>query len=296
MSSSNAFLVLAYGKPAQAAACLQAIHDARYRGESVFLLDNGSHPPIQNHSPQFGDSVAFLRLDENRGYAGGVNAGLRALSEKGYAGAFLLTNDTRIQEDALEACLEVAETTGAAIVAPEVRLLSDPSRIDSIGGYLDPQSATLHHYREFPAALPPLLREGDYVPGAAFWIRLDAFRAIGGFDESLFAYWEDVDLTFRLRLKGFSAARAPGARILHGRGPTNRGNPLYTTFYYQRNRFRVCRRHLPDAQWRALLPNLRQELESRIQQWQQSNDVRRLHYADPLRAELSDPQPSPNPG
>ena len=56
--------------------------------------------------------------------------------------------------------------------------------------------------------------------GGAAAYRTAAFREVGGFDETFFAYWEDVDLALRLRLAGHRCVRAPAARALHKHGQT----------------------------------------------------------------------------
>jgi len=56
--------------------------------------------------------------------------------------------------------------------------------------------------------------------GGAAAYRAEAFTRLGGFDERLFAYWEDVDLALRLRLAGWNCVRSPEARALHRHGAT----------------------------------------------------------------------------
>ena len=67
-----------------------------------------------------------------------------------------------------------------------------------------------------------LARAGDPVGpcGGAAAYRLPAFRELGGFDETLFAYWEDVDLALRFREAGWRCVLAAGARALHKHGQT----------------------------------------------------------------------------
>ena len=56
--------------------------------------------------------------------------------------------------------------------------------------------------------------------GGAAAYRLSAFRELGGFDETIFAYWEDVELALRFREAGWSCRLAPGARALHEHSQT----------------------------------------------------------------------------
>jgi N-acetylglucosaminyl-diphospho-decaprenol L-rhamnosyltransferase len=58
----------------------------------------------------------------------------------------------------------------------------------------------------------------DCVTGAAFVVRVDAFRAVGGFDEEFFLYYEETDLCFRLRRAGWSIVSCDDARVVHALG------------------------------------------------------------------------------
>lgn len=74
-------------------------------------------------------------------------------------------------------------------------------------------------FRQFPYEHPkeydPLTGETQWVSGAAFAIRKSALEASGGFDEEIFMYVEDVDLSWRLRSMGYKLIYAPNVRVNH---------------------------------------------------------------------------------
>src|SRR5262249_26326102 len=113
-------------------------------------------------------------------------------------------------------------------------------KIHSLGGHVDLRRGKLTHFEESP---PAKLPKTFYVPGAAFLINQGAWKKLGGFDESLGNYWEDVDLSLRASKAGIRLGVNPGIILRHGVGKTCGGDPLYSVYYFQRNRRRVSLRH-----------------------------------------------------
>jgi N-acetylglucosaminyl-diphospho-decaprenol L-rhamnosyltransferase len=60
----------------------------------------------------------------------------------------------------------------------------------------------------------------DWVAGTSFMARVDVFRAVGGFDEDFFLYWEEVELCHRIKKAGFAIHALPSAKVLHLGGLT----------------------------------------------------------------------------
>jgi len=281
-----AYVVLYYNKIRLTQTCIQSLLDSGCPAEDIYCFDNGSQggggQEIQTMFPQ----CKHHRTEENRGFSGGFNRGLEWVFASGIESALFCTNDTVVKTGALAACVKTAMQTGAGLVAPLVTYLSNEDNIDSIGAFFNPATGTLHHYHEWN--LPVLLDcEKDYIPGTAVWIDRHTFTRLGGVDESFHMYWEDVYLCFRAHRLSIPQARCYEAQLQHGGGQTCRKKPLYTTFYFQRNRIRFCRRYLEGEAYSRVAAILRQELEASQTQWQEKNDTRRLEYYAQLIEELS---------
>jgi GT2 family glycosyltransferase len=199
----------------------------------VLVVDNassdGSVPFLAERFPH----VRVVRNAANLGFAAGNNAGARHA-----AGDWLcfLNNDTVVATDWLSRLYQGATSRpGFAAATSRVVFLDEPSRIDSAGdGYLRAGGAFKHGHRG-PAAAHLQPREVFGACGAAFVIRRDVFEALGGFDEQFFMVYEDVDLSYRLRLAGYRCWYAADAVVRHAGSGTLGRLSEQAVFYGQRN-------------------------------------------------------------
>src|SRR5205814_4137322 len=104
--------------------CLESLARASLGGASILVVDNGSRDgSVATIRGRFPDQ-AILELPENRGYAGGNNAGMRAALEAGAEAVLLLNNDTRVAPDFLLPLVEAMNSspTSAAVASAVIRL------------------------------------------------------------------------------------------------------------------------------------------------------------------------------
>jgi N-acetylglucosaminyl-diphospho-decaprenol L-rhamnosyltransferase len=184
---------------------------AQTRAIDVVLVDNGSSDEsVALVREEFGE-VEVLELGENVGYGPAVN---RALRRRPADPAIVLNNDTECEPRFAEALLDAARP-GVAMVAGVLLQEGAPGRIDSAGVVADRTLMGFDYLHGEPveaarAAADPLGPTG----GAALY-RLEPFEAVGGFDERIFLYYEDLDLALRIAATGKPCRLAPEARALH---------------------------------------------------------------------------------
>jgi N-acetylglucosaminyl-diphospho-decaprenol L-rhamnosyltransferase len=177
----------------------------------VIVVDDGSPAGVGAGGD---DRVEVLRLETNSGFSRAVNAAAERADGEDLV---LLNDDCVVDPDFLElitARLDAA--AGVPMVAAVMRDWAEPGLIDSAGMELD---ATLLVWDYLNGEPLEVLARGvpDPVGPSAAAAAFDraTFRAAGGFDEALFAYWEDVDLVLRLRREGARCALAADARGTH---------------------------------------------------------------------------------
>jgi GT2 family glycosyltransferase len=226
-------------------ACIESLRRSTYDTLEILLVDNASPDGSGERLHARFAELPYLQTNENLGYAGGNNRAFEWLLDGNAPGYILvLNNDTIVDAECVGALVRAAERSTAAIVAPKIVYFDDPTRIWYAGGDFSPRRALGVHRREGDADDPSLTACAvSFVTGCCFLIRSEVLRAVGGFDESYFAYVEDAELSVRMNAAGHSMWFEPAARLEH-RIPI--GRPKDTPFQIRqrdRNRRRLVRTH-----------------------------------------------------
>jgi len=226
----------------------------------VMVVDNASSAAERTGLARaFGSvpGVELLLLDDNRHFAGGLNAGARAAFEQGATRVLLLNNDTVLAPGAL-AALDAAldADAGAGAVGPYVRDSNDPTRTLSLGerhslALLCVPRTLLRYRRPRPR---PFRVSG--LMGCALLVTRACFEATGGFDEQIQVYYEDVDFCLAARRHGFGLLVAPDAVLYHdGLRGFAAGLTPWAAYLKARNPWLVLRRHASAAAWLPFVPS-----------------------------------------
>ncbi|MDQ2755279.1 MAG: glycosyltransferase family 2 protein [Actinomycetota bacterium] len=223
---------------------------------AVHVVDNGSHDGTAAAIAQHHPDATVQRLERNLGFAGGVAAALGVVSSPWVV---LLNNDARAGVDFLEALarardadleadLPVAAWTARVLLAQPV---DGQERVNSTGVVVHRDGNGADRDWLVPAAdsHPPADVFG--FCGAAVMLDTAAVAGVGGFDAAYFLYYEDTDLSWRLRLGGWSVHYVHDAVVHHEHGSSSGlGSPVFR-FHNERNRLTTL---LKDAPWRLVMP------------------------------------------
>jgi GT2 family glycosyltransferase len=214
-------------------ACLRAVEAQEGADFEVVLVDNGSSDGSAAFVRARFPAVRVVALDANRGFAGGNNAGAR--EARGQYLVFL-NNDTEVEHGwlrALRGGLDVG--AGFALATSRIVYMHDPSLIDSAGDGLFRWGGAFkrHHGERADRAAQSLEVFG--VCGAACIIPKSVFEEVGGFDEDFFASHEDVDLSYRARLRGYRCRYVAEAVVRHHGSATIGPISRFAVYHGQRN-------------------------------------------------------------
>lgn len=185
----------------------------------LVVVDNGSTDgTLQMLEEQF-PRVSVVRNAENMGFGRAVNRGAARAPQDADV-IVLVNNDAVCEPDFVEHLLAPFADPAVGMAAGVLLQAAAPSLIDSAGIELDTTLGSWDYLWNRPVDALQAAPDPVGPCGGAAAYRLHAFRELGGFDEELFAYWEDVDLALRFREAGWRCVLAPRARALHKHGQT----------------------------------------------------------------------------
>ncbi|MBB5632674.1 N-acetylglucosaminyl-diphospho-decaprenol L-rhamnosyltransferase [Cryobacterium mesophilum] len=247
---------------------------------SVVIADNR---PESGTVAQIAASAGaqYLAMPRNLGYGSAMNAGVAVLPAT--VEWVLLSNpDVVLAPGALDRLVAAGEadsrigSVGPAIlnsdgsVYPSARAV--PSLRTGIGhamfANLWPSNPWSQRYRN-DSTVPGRGRDAGWLSGACLLVRRSAFDDVGGFDESFFMYFEDVDLGYRLGKKGYRNVYEPAARAAHaGAHATTTDSVKMIAAHHESARKFLAKKYSGVALWplRAMLTvglNIRSALAAR---------------------------------
>ena len=210
-------------------------------------MDNGSTDKSADEAAEAFPDVRVIRLGRNTGFACAANTGVRSTIAERVA---VLNSDAQPAPDWLEKI--TAADDAEDVWAWGSTLIDMTGEVESAGDAYDIRGFAFklgkgRRIEEIPSSAYDVFAP----PGAAPVFRRSRFEALGGYDESFFLYYEDIDLAFRAALRGWRAVQVPGAEVRHLQGAS--GNKPLVAFYAARNSLRCAIRNLPTATPRSLV-------------------------------------------
>ncbi|MBS27367.1 MAG: glycosyl transferase [Alphaproteobacteria bacterium] len=252
-------LIVNYNAGTHLRTCLNALKAQTAPDFEVLILDNASEDgSIADAKQAVEDDPRFTLIleDRNHGFAGGNN---RAASRARAHWIITLNPDAFPEPDWLEQILAATKQHPDVAMFGSTQLdAAQPGLIDGAGD------------RYFAAGIPWRDQTSDrlrqctngthnvydtFSPcAAAAAYRSDAFNAVEGFDERFFCFVEDVDLGFRLRLRGETCLQVSDAKVLHVGGGAGGGQSDFARYHGTRNLIWCFFKNMPILLLLLLLP------------------------------------------
>lgn len=252
-------MIVTFNVPAAVlAACLDSV---RHGGDCdhVIVVDNGGWAATEvirqevnkaQATSMLGAPVELVTPGRNLGYGGAANVGFRRAAELGATAVALLNDDVEVEPGWLRPLLQALDAD-ASLGAVQPKLLiaasekaAGPARVNSVGvevggdgagrdiGYGQPDGPQFSAEREIGA-----------FTGGAVLFRSAFLEQTGGFDESYFLYYEDLDLARRGAALGWHYRCAPASVIHHRVSASTEQLGHQARYFQERNRLRFAFRH-----------------------------------------------------
>ncbi len=217
MTVRASVIIVTYNHAADVQRSLEAVIPTLSARDDVIVVDNASCDGTPDIVAERYPRVRLIRSAENRGFGAGCNSGARA----GHGEYLVFLNpDTEPRDGWLDALLNVLQSTpGAGLVTPKLQLAWQRESIDAFGHSMHVSGISTCRGWGEPLARYEHVEEVAAVSGACFAIERRVFDELKGFEERLFTYYEDDDLSLRARLAGYSCLAVPNAIVAHDHTP-----------------------------------------------------------------------------
>lgn len=221
---------------------------------SVHILDNspsdsGEYSRLEALAEEMPDTSVYTS-GENLGFGGGVNRLFELVAPSDGDIIWVLNPDVEYSRGSVEGAVRRILDGEADVISPLILMPSSAGDLVWFGGGDIEVSIGRFTHVDYGAPASEIVADTltitSCVTGAAPMMRAGLYRQLGGFDESLFLYWEDVDLSLRATAEGFRLGIANGLVISHDEGRTSGSSGEHSAVYYQymaQNRIVVCGRH-----------------------------------------------------
>jgi GT2 family glycosyltransferase/glycosyltransferase involved in cell wall biosynthesis len=257
-------VVVNFRRAADTVRCLERITgDLDYPDFEVVCVDNGSGGSDADELTAAAKrlpGVRVVRSDTNRGFAGGCNLG--AEHAHGSVLAFL-NNDARPDARWARAAVDVLKTDPTVAAVASKVLDADGTHVDFVDAGLTwfGMGYKRHAGRplaDLPAEEHERAKDVLFATGSAMFVRASVFAEVGGFDERMFMFYEDVDLGWRLNLLGWRVRYEPSSVAYHEHHGTmnalDKPESGRETFLLERNALAAMYKNLADDTLARALP------------------------------------------
>ncbi|MFN5225606.1 MAG: glycosyltransferase family 2 protein [Bacteroidota bacterium] len=221
----TAVILVNWNSYALTRACLLSLLQIPATQRDVILVDNqsadGSGLQLQQEFPD----IIYIQAEDNLGFTGGNNVAIRYAIDQGYQYILLLNNDTTVAANFLSLLtqhLEQHPATGA--VQPLIYCHEPSDKIWNAGSFYNQWLGNPIVRKTLPGSQLQTNQAArvDWITGCAFMLRTEVLKQTGLLSEKMFMYFEDVDLSFRIRQAGYELELVPGAKIWHVGGMSNK--------------------------------------------------------------------------
>ncbi|OGL37051.1 hypothetical protein A3E49_02590 [Candidatus Saccharibacteria bacterium RIFCSPHIGHO2_12_FULL_49_19] len=223
----------------------------------IIVIDNGSTDGSLSLLAKSFPQVEVLAQKKNYGFAGGVNRGIERSMQIGSKFIALINNDAAADKDWLKDLVQAMQNNSTAGIVTSKILSGDGQTIDSTGDFYTIWG--LPHPRGRGEKSSSKFDNDTAIfggSGGASLYRAKMLRQVGLFDEDFFAYYEDIDLSFRAQLAGWKVVYAPKAVVHHQIGATSSKISGFTTYHTLKNLPWLLWKNVPWPLMPKVLPRL----------------------------------------
>ncbi|HKM19755.1 MAG TPA: glycosyltransferase family 2 protein [Candidatus Dojkabacteria bacterium] len=198
---------------------LLSVVENGYENFDIVVVDNASEDGSIEYLKKKFPFVKIVESKENLGFGRGNNLGVK---ENPHYDAYLfLNNDISVPKSFLDNLVKELQKDGVGAVGPKVlyskeNIGSEKRVINSAGIEVDSHYMAYDRYdKEEDNPKYNVIEEVDALMGGAFLVKKEVFEKVGGFNPNMFLYYEDIDLSLRIRDLGYKLYYVGTSEVYH---------------------------------------------------------------------------------
>ena len=173
---------------------LNSLDSQTLKPKNVFVADNQSKEAIKINAFSF--PVKVIRINENRGFAGGANVAITEAMKNDFSNLMLLSQDVLLENDSAEKLIDELKNS-KGIVFPTM-INRKTHSVFSKGGKIS------KFWGSIKLATQDVPKDVDWADGSCLVFTSEVFKSVNGLNEKFFMYFEDVDFCLKVKSKGFN--------------------------------------------------------------------------------------------
>ena len=286
-------IILTWNRVDDIVTCLESFAEVDYPNLEVMVVDNNSADVTVETVRRDYPWTTLVVNDDNLGYVGGNNVGIKLALEKGTDYVFVLNSDTKMTQPCLHELVRTMQSDPRIAIAGAKNLyMQNPAFTWGKYGKLTwgPMLCTTHgrFVRDYPEPSP---QDVDWIIGNGCMMSREALETVGIFDEEFFQVNEDVDWCIRARKAGYRCVYVDTAAIHHrGASSADLSQPITFSYGYflGRNAILFAKKHANPLQFTWLILMMVLGLTMRMSAFALSSTLRAIFGQEPFISGMLD--------
>ncbi len=223
---------------------LKSLRKISYPNYEVIVVDNGSYEDTTDYLSKTYPEIKCLRSEENLGFAGGNNLGIRQAKGEYF---MLLNNDTEVDSGFLEPLVEaIRANPKIGMVGSKVRFYNQPGIIQYAGSTPMTRFTATSHFignKQKDVGQYETQISTSFASGAAMMVSREVCEKVGLMASFFFLYYEELDWQYRIRMAGYEIHYIPTSLVLHKESISVGKQSSLQAYWKTRNRLLLIRRN-----------------------------------------------------
>ena len=222
--------------------CLNSLYTVNYKNKKIYVVDNNSSEDDLEYLESFIDCsyVKLIKLEENLGFSGGNNIGIKEALADGCKVIGLLNNDTTVEDDFLnQLVIKLFSDKRIGAVVPQIRDYYNESMVTYGGGEINylKGSVFIEGINRYEDSINNTERFVTFGHGCCLFLKKEVILKIGLLPEEYFLYFEDADYSIQIVKSGYRIMYCPKSIIYHKESASTKKGSDNFQYYFTRNRF-----------------------------------------------------------